>query len=203
MATRAEIEARMADILNRTDFTDRITIWFDRAYDSLQRRHDFKCMEVTEYLLGFAGMMEFPIPQDIKKSVLLYLYDPVGGGIIRRFRETGLEEVREVWGTTSCGCDPVFTNWYNMLVFAPALQPQDLQLSLRYDYYRYLAPTDNDWFMTRAEDYLVYRGLAESAPFLGADPRLQVWTAFAKEAYDELWRAEVDQKHAGPMWIRG
>lgn len=201
MATRAEIEARMADILNRQDFNARITIWFQRAYTSIQRRFDFKCMEVTEQMTVGSGMSTFPIPNDIKKSMLLYLHD--GTGIVTRFREGSIDEVRGYLGAGGCECEPVFTDWYGSLLFAPAITAAQAGLYLRYDYYRWLTPVDNDWFMTKAEDFLVYRGLAESAPFLAADPRLNVWAAFAKEAYEELWKPEQDRKISGPLWLRG
>ena len=206
MATRAEIEARMADILNRTDFSARITIWFDRAYTSLQRRHDFKAMEVTEELAVTAGMTEFPVPGNIKQPRLLYLWDTTTQKRIKNFREGLLEEVKEAWNlaTSACSCEPVYTNWYGTLLFAPAITPLEAGQTLRFDYYRYCTPVDNDWFMTYAEDWLVYRGLAESAPFLGADPRLQVWQAFAKEIYDELWKANVNaQTGSGPLQLKG
>lgn len=201
MATRAEIEARMADILDRTDFTTRITIWFDRAYKSIQRRFDFKCMEATEQFAGTPGTYQVAAPSDIKKSRLLYLADPVTGCPVTRFRETLVEEVRGSLGPGGCDCEPIFTNWYNSLLFAPAMSTTSL--TLRYDYVRFLTPTDNDWFMTHAEDWLVYRGLAESAPFLAADPRLQVWQAFAKEIWDELWKMDQNQQVGGPLWLRG
>ena len=203
MATRAEIEARMADILNRQDFATRITVWFERAYTSLQRRFNFKCMEVTEYMNIAIGMTEFPAPTDIKKSVLLHLYDSVTNKKLKSFTEATLEEVREAWGNTPSSCKPIFTNWFGTILFAPAMNTQEAGKSLRYDYFRYLVPTNNDWFMTHAEDFLVYRGLAESAPFLAADPRLQTWALFQKEAFEELWRAEVDQKTSGPLQMRG
>lgn len=204
MATRAEIEARMADILNRTDFDARITVWFDRAYTSLQRRFDFRCMEVTESAVVSPGTTDMVVPDDIKKSVYLYSYDPVAGCILTRYRETFLGEVR---GLITPICDDVYSGvfavWYNGITFLPAIPSSPSGIVLRYDYYRYMTPVDDDWFMTRAEDYLVYRGLAESAPFLAADPRLAVWQAFAKEAYDELWKSDLNNQMSGPMALRG
>lgn len=203
---REVIEARMADILNRDDFGARITVWFDRAYLDIQRRYDFKCMEVTEFLVGFAGMNEFPIPRDMKKSRHLYLADATTGAKLQGFRETSLEEIRKVWGCSQ-SCDPVFANWYETLLFAPEIGPGQVGQTLRFDYYRYLKPeTDpnrTDWIMSHAEDFLVYRGLAESAPFLGADSRLVVWQQFAKEAFEVLWRADVSSSTYAPLVMRG
>lgn len=201
MATRAEIEARMADILNRSDFTARITIWFDRAYTALQRRFNFKAMELTTQLSTTPGMTEFPAPNGMKKSRHLWLYDTATGSRLKSYRETSLEDVRAGWGAYAC--EPVFTNWYGALLFAPAISPLEANHTLRYDCWRYLTPTDNDWFMTYAEDWLIYRGLAESAPFLAADPRLAVWQGFAKEIYEELWKAEVDFTSGEPLSLRG
>jgi hypothetical protein len=205
MPTRADVEARMADILNRDDFAARITVWFDRAYTSLQRRFDFLAMSVTETMAIVAGMSEFPAPQDLKKSRLLYLWDPVNHQIVTRYRETILEEVRGYLGTV---CDDgefggVFTNCYNTLIFSPTMTTQQVGMYLRYDYFRFMTPADNDWILTRAEDFIVYRGLAESAPFLAADPRLGTWAALAKEAYEELWKFDLNQQVSGPMQLRG
>ncbi len=205
MASRAEIEARMADILNRDDFAARITVWFDRAYTSIQRRHNFKCMETTEQFSGTVGMYEVVAPTDIKESRLLYLYDPsTGARASDPFTETTLEEVRGALTSRECGCSPIYTIWYDSLIFAPQLVTNGLVL--RYDYYRYRQPMDYDWFMTRAEDWLVYRGLAESAPFLAGDYRLAVWQAFAKEIWDELWKQDVAARTSlspGAMQLRG
>jgi hypothetical protein len=161
-------------------------------------------MEVTEYLVGFAGMAQFPTPRDMKKSRQLYLADATTGAKLYGFRETTIEEIRGVWRCCPpSGCDPVFSNWYGELLFAPSISPGQAGQTLRYDYYRYLTPEANDWFMRYAEDYLVYRGLAESAPFLGADARLQTWNAMAKDSYDTLWRQDVSSQTHAPLVMKG
>lgn len=202
MATRAEIEARMADILNRQDFAARITIWFGRAYNSLQRRFDFKCMEVTETTAVTLGMDAIVVPSDIKKSRQLFTFNPTTNARIREFSEVSIETIRDrrtkAWDDRSC-----FTAWYNNIELYPPIGSGEVGMALRYDYYRYLTPQDNDWFMTHAEDFLVYRGLAESAPFLAADPRLGTWAIFQKEAFDELWRADVSNQTPGSLSMRG
>jgi len=204
MASRQNVEDRMADILNRDDFGDQIHIWFDRAYIDIQRRFNFKCMEVTEYLLAFVGMSEFPIPFDIKQSRHLYLTRADTGAKIYGFREATLEEVRNVWRCCPpSGCDPIFANWYGTLLFAPEIGPGQEGQTLRFDYYRYLVPENDDWFLRYAEDFLVYRGLVESAPFLGADSRLPVWKAFASECFDALWRADVGGQTFAPLVMKG
>lgn len=202
MATRAEIEARMADILNRQDFATRITIWFDRAYNSLQRRFDFKCMEVTEYTTATNGMASVVIPSNIKKSRQLFTQDLTTGKPMRVFNEVSIEAIRDR-RKRSGDCRNIFSLWYNTIELHPAIGSGEVGATLRYDYYRYLTPTDNDWFMVHAEDFLVYRGLAESAPFLAADPRLQTWALFQKEAFDELWRSDVSQQTPGNLVMRG
>jgi hypothetical protein len=212
MATRAEIEARMADILNRTDFSTRITTWFDRAHRSAQRRINFQFMQVTETHIVTVGENSVAAPFDIKKSHQLYIYDPVGHRAVRFFRETSIGAVRD----RRFKSDPLtrdderhsithnlFAHWYQTLEFTPVIGAGEAAYVFRYDYYRFMDPVDNDFLMKTGEDYLVYRGLRESAPFLGADSRLQTWITLEVEAFKELASLDVDARSGGALVMRG
>lgn len=61
----------------------------------------------------------------------------------------------------------------------------------------------HDYLTDNAFDYLLYRSLMESAPYLVADERLQVWATLMGRAETRIVGADVSATWAGNLQMRG
>lgn len=206
--TRAYIEARMARILDSEILSVEITDWFDVAHHAAQRRHDFLAMQLTAFTGLTTGQRQFELPTDFKNSIMLYVYDPFNDAMIRKFVPASIEEVRGERVNPITVNESIYALWKNIFEVDPAISEGEAQAvyQMRLDYHSYLpvlAPDGSDFFTEHAEDYLVYAGLAESAPFLGADSRLKMWEAKSLATWTELYRADIAARQTGTLQIRG
>lgn len=73
-------------------------------------------------------------------------------------------------------------------------------------YYASITPLVNDgdtnWLLTRHPDFYLYGTLAQSAPFLGNDPRLQTWATLAGSALESINSQTIQRQSGAVMQTR-
>jgi hypothetical protein len=196
----------MARLLNRDDLTTEIPEWFNRAYHAAMRRHNFLAMESIAYTGMLENQEQFAAPNDFKHPILLYTWDPFTSKLVRMFVQGDIDEIRKQRTTNILEKTSIYALWNNTFEIRPPIGPGEAPLQLRLDYYAYLDPpgsAEATFFTNHGEDYLIYRGLEESAPFLGADKRLQTWMERATNAWNDLYRADMEARYSGPLIMRG
>ena len=84
-------------------------------------------------------------------------------------------------------------------IFGP--YPNDVEIKgVYYRRYQKLADetTTTNWYTDNAPEVLLYAALLESAPFIGDDPRLQVWGSLLSEAIGTIENEFRREKNSGP-----
>lgn len=206
MPTRQAIEERMIRILNRDDLAVEVPDWLRVAHFNAQVTHDFQCMESSAFTGMGVGQTRFEMPLDFKNPILLYVYDPFREAMLRRFFTADIEEVRGERVNPVTVYRSIYAIWNNIFEVDPGISESETLYQLRLDYHAYLPmpePDESDWLLEHGETYLIYAGLAESAPFLGADTRLEMWEARALKAWSILYRSDISAKSTGRMQLRG
>ena len=231
--TRSDIEAEIADTLNRTNLTTQVTRWFNRAHNSIQRLKDWRAQELTQYETLVSKMVQFKTtgtsiycgPANLKKPRLLYTWDPTAnnnkGGAIRFYAETSIDTLRVKRNETSpqiavsvpitsltVGDDVTvyYALWNGDIHLWPDVGSNLDGKQLRFDFYAWLdapAGEGNDWFTTYCRDYLVYRSLRYASLYIPGDPRIQEWKAAEEEAKRDVMNLDTDSQWSGELVMRG
>lgn len=227
--TRGEIEALVANYLNRTGdaiITAAIPFWFTTAHNDIQRLRNWKFQETTQYEVLHQDVDHYCAPTDIKEAYDCFSFDPnaqfpnriirfyhqVDISVIRDRRKTHLFD-RTQWQTP----DPawrfhrythLFAIWAEAIEIYPPPGPELEGMQLQLDYYRWVQPPGNDcsdWLTLRGPDYLLYRSLVESVPFLDStDQRLTVWGGLRQKAEKDLLGVDVSATWASDsLQMRG
>ena len=212
---RSDIETQITNYLNRTDLATFIADWFITAHEDLQRLHNFKTMEATIEDTLITDQSTYLVPDDIKEPILVYSWDPATTppGVIEFYEIKDIADVRERRFLKSVD-DPSVSDldeficafWGERLELYPAVDSTLNNKKIRVDYFRIRAVPgtgQSNWFTNHAFDYLRYRALMESAPFLGSDERLVLWERLMTQAYSRITSSDVPFKVAGPLVMRG
>lgn len=217
---RSAIESQVAVALNRTDLASQIPFWFNIAYDDLQKLRNWKEQEVTVKQTLVLDVSTYDIPSGIKEPYVVYLYDPTSKKVVKFFTPTDIATVRArrieadpdapftqqvILGQTVMG-NALAAIWACTLEIWPTPGPAEAGRDIRIDCYRFLDPPASDasdFFTDHAGDYLLYRSLMESAPYLADDPRLQIWSNLMQRAETRIVGVDVSATYAGPLVMRG
>lgn len=219
--TRSEIEAEIADEINRSTLTSQIRRAFDRAHRSIQRRRNFKCMErISEETLSTAAIITainngdgLCAPDDIKKPYLFEVYNSSTKKTVGFFNPTTIEVVRNRRHTAD-NLDILTPDddrllcaiWAGRIYFYPNLSSSWVGYKMRLHYHRWLpalASTGCDWFTSNARDYLFYYALEKMQPFIKDDSRITMWAAQRLEVWNEIIASDVDATEFGELVMRG
>jgi hypothetical protein len=221
---RSEIEDRLGNYLNREGdpvVTDVAPFWFRNAHNAIQRLRNWKAQETTGNETLHTDVDHVCAPLDIKEGFVLYSYDPIRRQVLNFYDQVDIGTIRD--RRTGIFRDPLFTNismvrdvfspnlfaiWANEIELYPKPGPELNEKELRWDYYRWVCvpPLDgHDWFTDYAGDYLLYRMLTESVPFLDStDGRLATWAAMLKEAEAAVLGVDVSATWASSsLQMRG
>lgn len=204
--TRQDIEDSIKSILDRTDLNDEITKWFRRAHYHIQQKHNFLAMQVTAFTAVTLGQTRFEAPDDFKNDIMFYTYNPFENVVIRFFEKCDIEFLREQRVNSTFRETSMFALWSNVFEINPPIADSEVIHQIRLDYYGYLAVpalTEDNYFTNNGESYLIYRSLRESAPFLGADSRLKTWMNLETDAWNDLYRVDMEARIAGALIMRG
>lgn len=223
MTTRAEIQNNVLDYLNRSGDTSGVAtigvpLWFTIAHREIQRRHDFRAAEVIDHstISLVDGTAEYNQPTALKMPTMLYVWNPTNSQIERFYNPTDLPTIYNLrYRNTSNVENPLDPNgayyaWFaNQFHLYPTPGAGQHNKILGVDGYQWLdAPATNasDWFTDNASDYLMYRMLIESIPFIGmqdGENRVKLFGVLAENAFSRVMGVSVKQKYPGVLTIRG
>lgn len=220
MATlRSTIETNVAKYLNRagdTTITDIVGTWFSFAHKEIQRRHNFKCMEKTFVINLVSGTNSYSYPTNFKEARYAYTYNTALAKIVNFYDLTEIQNLdHERNLNSSVVLDPteepielrLFACFESLIEIYPDVDGTIADYDFRMRGWNFLSlPATNasDWFTDNAEDYLLYRCLLESVPYIGQTPdRIAAWTTALERAFAQILGHDVQTKHSGKLYIRG
>jgi len=229
-STRLGITSSISRWVNRADLLANGTIdeWFETAYLSLQRlRADWKAQEDTWYEIIQANVDTYAISEgallNFRKLRTIYVYNQNTGFPIIFFNITDITMLRAFQmalinvsnvnqippsnDPATISPDSLYaTIWRNELIIfpKPTATSSFNNLQLRVDFYAWrTAPASGnlDWFTTWCRDYLVYRALEESAPYIINDVRMATWVAKRQQAEKEIIGFSTDAEISGQSLV--
>ena len=206
---RSEIETVIARYVNRSDLNDMVPMWFNFAYLEIQRFQDFKAMEHTAQVDLVENISMYTVPENYKRITRVIQIEKSTSKIVTFYNgPVDIEDIDMLnyQGSDSLECRPaVFAIRENQIHLYPSITSvADRAIKIRH--YRFLTPPEpdrNDFFTNVAPDYLVYRALSETAPFLGADKRLETWDKLLAKATTSVLKLGTAQVWDGPLIMRG
>ena len=172
--TYAELQAAIADELDRTDIAPAIRRFIASAEAHLSRVLDLPQMEVYAELPTASGQVR--LPSDFRR--LLNIEVASDDLTLRFVPRSHLDDAPATQGASS-----VYTLQGDFILLHPA--PEDgTVVSMRY---RSALPKLSDdapenWFATRYHDALFYAALVYSAPHLVEDARIAIWAGLRDRA---------------------
>jgi hypothetical protein len=163
-------------------------------------------MEVTIEETLVTDTAKYVLSTDIKKPVLAYAWNGSTSKVIHFYNPTSMAEIRLNRLEDPDRTGRLFAIFAGNIELWPTPGSDLNAMKLRLDAIRILAPIasgSNDWFTNYAFDYLIYRSLRESAPFLGADGRIAIWAQQEKDAQTRVAALSTDMVWSGELVMRG
>jgi hypothetical protein len=141
------------------------------------------------------------LPSDFKAVVALFHDSDAMRGKIELVPRDKLAEFKEMYGTS--GIPTMASIVGSSLYLAPV--PDD-SYSLLLDYEVSLpslsATQTSNWLLAAHPDVYLFASLAEAAPYLWEDERVQVWGAKLEKAIEEVAKANERAEFTGRLVIR-
>jgi hypothetical protein len=225
MATATAIKTNILAYLDRAGATDLLeTVWFEFAHREIQRRHNFKCMEATARVDLVADTDSYTEPVlDIAGAAIqvnefrwtAHTWNVTTGKIVGFYQQTGYDNILALRNGAnplaiepSLETDQPYFAWHaGKIEIYPIPDATVAAYDLRMPCWKFIpAPvtTATTWFSINAEDYLLYRSLLESVPFLGQpSDRVKMWSDRAEIAFTTIFGHDVQASIAGPLRARG
>ena len=168
--TYSELQAAIADLLNRTDLTAQIPNWISLCEAALNRDLDCPQMQVTT-TITITGET-YPLPADFGGVKSLRINSGAGSPV-EYVTPDILDDLAIMTGTPTA-----YTISGDVFYFNPA-PGSATAARLRY---RQLIPAlsstnPTNWVLTRHSDVYLYGAAMHSAPYLQADDRLSTWAS--------------------------
>lgn len=191
LSTYDELQASIADWVNREDLTDVIPDFISLCEARLRRALRARRMRVRSTItLDTTGV--YTLPVGVKEVVSLYLNETDMKGVIGFTTAERVNLMRAQWGPT--GVPQLVALVDRDLLFGPVPDREytaeivwDLELTALSD-----SATSN-WMLTYYPDVYLYGSLVHSAPYLKDDERIATWQSLFDKALSEL---ELDRDAA-------
>lgn len=203
ITTNAQLEAKVADYLARTDLTSfipdfiagaetRIAFGSDEPFPSQALR--IRAMEAestisvgatTSLPTGFLQMRSFYV---------------TSGGTKKQLEQTSHEDLFRKWTGSTTGTPRFYALSGDNIVLGPT-PSSDTTYSATMLYYKKFDPVATaspvPWLLTNAPMVYVYGALLEAAPFIRNDERLQVWSGLFQGLIGGLMRSDKRDRWGG------
>lgn len=193
ITTYAELQASIADFLNRDDLASAIPTFIALAEAQMDR--DIRHWRQEKRVEATLDEQYENLPTDFMEWQDVSLSDGTGLQLI------SMADMQDRKGRSQEAGKPLyFRSTADQLEFYPA-PDQSYTLSLQY-YARTPALTDADptnWILQYAPDVYLYGSLAHSAPYLKDDARIQIWAALYQNAIESMRLESERGKHSGPL----
>lgn len=177
--TYSELQAAIADLLNRTDLTAQIPNWISLCEAALNRDLDCPQMQVTT-TITITGET-YPLPADFGGVKSLRINSGAGSPV-EYVTPDILDDLAIMTGTPTA-----YTISGDFFYFNP-VPGSATAARLRY---RQLIPAlsatnPTNWVLARHSDVYLYGAAMHSAPYLQADERLATWAALYRALVSDI-----------------
>lgn len=195
ITTYAELQAAIADFLNRDDLTSAIPTFISMAEAQMDReiRHwrQEKRVETT------LNERYENLPNDFLEAIELSTDDDT------RLTLISIADMQDKKELTTTSTKPLYYRFTaNQIEFFPVPSAASTStLSMQY-YGRtpaLSASNTSNWILTYYPDAYLYGSLVHSAPYLGEDQRITVWASMYQNAINGLRSDNKAAKHGGPL----
>lgn len=192
ITTYSELTAAIAAWLNRSDLTSQIPTFVQLAHTRLNRDLRLARMETRASANTSAGDSILALPLDFleMRSVRLATDPPI---VLRAANPAEIEAL-----CATSGRPGAYAIIGRSLKLAPT---PNAAIGVALTYYASvpaLSPTAaSNWLLTEAPDVYLYASLAESAPYLHEDARVNTWAALYDRALDSLRAADLKARWGG------
>lgn len=189
-----ELQAAIADTLNRHDLAAQIPVFIRLAEAQLDReivaRQDFKYQELSQV----SGAI--PLPRDFAGVLALTAF----GQPNRKVVYMAPDMFDEQW-LSSNGAPHYYTISATQIIFSPSVEFDGL---LRY--WRHVpklsATCQENWLLCNHPDVYLYGALVHAAPYLKDDDRIPVWNGFYEAAIRSINQQSVEQQFGAHVEIQ-
>jgi hypothetical protein len=192
ITTYSDLTAAIAAWLNRSDLTPQIPTFIQLAHTRLNRDLRLARMETRASANTLPGNAMLALPEDFleMRHVRLATDPPI---ILRAANPAEIDALGAVRGLPRA---------YATIGRALRLGPTpDAATGVALTYYARVPPlspdNDGNWLLEEAPDVYLYAALAESAPYLHEDARVQTWAALYDRALDSLRTADLKARWGG------
>ena len=190
-----ELKTEIANYLNRDDLTNRIPGFIDLAQDRIAKVVRAKEMEQTHTTATVASQNNYSLPADYLEFRRVY-HDDSTTKTRLEFRSPA--HYWSVYGNSADGTPVVFTIEAAEILLGPA--PDAIE-SIELLYYgrptNFSSDSDTNTLLTNATGLYLYGALLESAPFLGNDPRLVIWTQMFEDMVARTNESDITDRYSG------
>ena len=194
IATYAELQATMADTLNRDDLTSVMPTFIRLAESRIDR--DLRHWRQEKRSTAQLDTQYSAIPPDYLRPIRLQILDGSTGAVEPISTAQMLQLRGDNYDQTGRPTHYALTAGGLELYPTPDVA---YDASLVY-YGRIAALSDTNtvnWLLTEAPDAYLYGALVHSAPYLKDDAKIAVWDGLYKAAMDNLNATSADAKYGG------
>lgn len=195
ITTYDELKTSIANWLNRDDLTAVIPDFIALAEARIAR--DLRHFKQEKRIATTVDERFENLPNDWIEITQVQI---VGGGVISSISSAEMERRREV--DVSTGQPRFMRVTADQIEFYP--EP-DTSYEVSVKYYARIPALDSqnttNWLLRDAPDVLLYGSLMNSASYLAADERINVWASLYKSGIDALNIENEKSRVAGPLTI--
>ena len=191
LSNYTELQASVADFLNRSDLTDVIPDFIRMTEAELNRVLRTREMSVRTRAPVSGQYVKLPVDFLGMRNIVL-LTEPV---TVLEYRN--LQNLDAHRAADSTGKPLFYSIMQNNIEFAPV---PDSEYTLEIVYYQSLpALADNttNWLLDAHPDIYLYGSLMQSAPYLQADERISIWAGKFQQILEQLKTSDEKARFSG------
>ena len=191
LSNYTELQASVADFLNRSEWTSVIPDFIKMTESELNRVLRTREMSVRTRAPVSKQYLKLPVDFLGMRNIEL-MTDPV---TVLQYRN--LENLDAHRASDSTGKPIFYSIMQNNIEFAPV---PDSEYTLEIVYYQEIPPlADNstNWLLTAHPDAYLYGALLQSAPYLHADERIGIWAGKFQQILEQLKTSDEKARFSG------
>lgn len=190
----SELQTAVADWLDRSDLTSKITDFITLAEVRIARRLRVRAVEARDTSITTDGSEYYTLPTDFLEARNIQLNtNPVTVLVYKTPEQLDVE-----FPSTSAGPTSAYTIIGTQIQLKPV---QGGAYTLEIAYFKKLPALSDtnttNWIMTNAPDLLLYGSLIEAEAYLVNDPRIAIWKGAFDESMEEWNKQEEKGRFSG------
>jgi hypothetical protein len=187
-----ELQASVADWMDREDLVDRIPEFVQLAESRLNKTLRTADMEVVAYAYLDGG--EAPVPLDfLEPRRIVSGLDLAAGAALQHLTPT---VAGNAYSTGMAGTP----RYYSIVDGRIYTYPNGGTGQITMTYYAKLPPLSEfgtNWLLTKWPDLYLFASLMEGAPFMGDDQRTATWGTLYQKAFDDAMASDQRMRWGG------